>query len=60
MDHAVVSRLEYARSMIASIARLIAEDASKELVDAISDAARFAERDECKARGEPHLKLVDH
>lgn len=59
MGNAVVERLAYARAMIASIADLIAKDASKELAEIMSAACEIAERDECKARGEPHLKLVE-
>lgn len=59
MVGSIVSRLEYARDLLASIATLIDEDASEELAEKINEATKLAERDECRARGEPHLKLVD-
>lgn len=59
MGSNVVSRLEYVRDLLASIGDLIAEDASEELTETISAATKLAERDECKARGEPHLRLVE-
>jgi hypothetical protein len=45
--------------LLASIAPLIDDEATKELAEKINEATKLAERDECRARGEPHLKLVD-
>jgi hypothetical protein len=59
MVGSIVSRLEYVRDLLASIAPLIDDEATKELAEKINEATKLAERDECRARGEPHLKLVD-